>query len=124
MKISPEEYQAALRVVKDYRNQLRAELDQVETEVRDTEGKNSPQKHPTLFDLLSTKQCSVRLHNVIYNNLDSLGIAKLLGAATKVKVADLEGVSVQKLLSCPSAGEATVKEFKVLCATFGVSWST
>ena len=123
MKISQEEYQAALRVVKDYRNQLRAELDQVVTEVRDVEGKITPQKHSTLLELLSTKQCSVRLHNVIYNNLDSLGIAKLLGAETRLKVADLEGVSVQKLLSCPSAGEVTVKEFKELCATFGVKWS-
>ena len=89
MKISQEEYQAALRVVRDYRNQLRAELDQVVTEVRDVEGKITPQKHSTLLELLSTKQCSVRLHNVIYNNLDSLGIAKLLGAETRLKVADL-----------------------------------
>lgn len=120
MNITPEQYQAALKVVRDYRNQLRAELDQVVTEVREAEGKNAPQKNSTFLELLSNKQCSVRLHNVIHNNKGALGIALLPG--TIAKVGDLEGVSALKLLSCRNAGEATVKEFKELCANCGVRW--
>lgn len=122
MKITPEQYKAALTVVMDYRNQLRAELDQVVTEVRKAEGKNDVHKHSTLHELLSNKQCSTRLHNVIYNNLMALGISTLPSTEAMVKVGNLEGVSIQKLLLCNNVGVAMVKEFKELCAICGVRW--
>ncbi len=123
MKISSEQYQAALRVVMDYRDQLRAELDEIVTEVQEAEERHAPEKHITLGELVSNMQCSVRLHNVIYNNQEALGISTPLFKRTKLNVGDLEGVSIRKLHSCRNAGILTVKEFKELCAIYGVKWS-
>lgn len=123
MKITQEEYQAALQVVKAYRDQLKGELDQVVTEVRKAEEKNDVHKYSTLCELKLTGQCSTRLHNVIHNNLEALGITTLPSTDAKVKVGDLEGVSVLKLLSCLNVGATTLKEFKELCAICGVSWA-
>src|SRR5690606_42087017 len=106
MKITPDQYRAALKVVKDYRDQLRAALDQVVIEVRDAEVNNVPQKHSTLFELLSNKECSLRLHNVIHHNQEASGITTLHRNKAKVQVGALEGVSARKLLSCRHAGVA------------------
>lgn len=121
MKITPEQYKAALKTIKDYKSQLKAELSQVEKEVQKAEIKKPTQKNLTIYDLMSKGQCSVRLHNVIYHNWEYLGITKPQGQG--VRIWDLEGVSVQKLLSCRNAGESTVKEFIELCNSCGVRWS-
>lgn len=120
MEITPEQYRAALKVVREYRDQLRAKLDKVVIEVREADGKDDIQKHSTLYDLVSKKQCSFRLYGVIYHNTNTLGIQGIPGY--KIKVSDLKGVSASKLLECRNVGKATVQEFKELCDICGVRW--
>ncbi len=120
MKITPEQYKAALKTIKEYRDQLKADLSHVENEVREAEIKKAPNKNSTLYELMSKGQCSVRLHNVIYHNWEYLGITKLPGI--RIRIWDLEGVSIQKLLSCRNAGEGTVKEFMELCNSCTIRW--
>src|SRR5690606_26562647 len=98
MDITPEQYRAALKVVRDYRDQLRGQLDKVVIEVREAEGKNNIQKNSTIHELWLNKLCSLRLCNVIYHNKEALGIKTTTSADTKVE--DLEGVSALKLLGC------------------------
>lgn len=120
MKVTPEQYKAALRTIKEYRNQLKTELARVENEVREAKLINPLQKNSTIYEVMSNGQCSVRLHNVIYNNREALGIKSSLGQG--VRLVDLEGLSILKLLSCPNAGEGTVNEFKDLCNSYGIRW--
>lgn len=121
MKITPEQYKAALKIIKDYRDQLKAELASVEKEVRAAELKKHPHKNLTIYELMSKGQCSVRLHNVIYSNWDVLSIKRRQGKG--IRIIDLEGASIQKLLSCRNAGEGTVKEFQELCNSCGVKYA-
>ncbi|GBF19534.1 MULTISPECIES: hypothetical protein [Arenibacter] len=121
MKITPEQYKAALKTVKEYRNQLKAELARVENEVGEAKLINPLQKNSTLYEVMSSGQCSVRLHNVIYNNREALGIKSSPGHG--VRLVDLEGLSILKLLSCRNAGEGTVNEFKDLCNSYGIRWT-
>lgn len=121
MKITHEQYKAALKTIREYRNQLKGELASVENEVKETKLTNPPQKNSLIYEVMSNGQCSVRLHNVIYHNWEYLGITKLPGHG--IRICDLEGVSIQKLLSCRNVGEGTTKEFKELCKSYGIRWS-
>tara|TARA_R110002051_G_scaffold318546_1_gene401022 strand:- start:140 stop:493 length:354 start_codon:yes stop_codon:yes gene_type:complete len=116
MKITHEQYKDALKTIREYRNQLKAELARVKNEVKEAKLIN-----PTIYEVMSNGQFSVRLHNVIYHNWEYLGIKKLPGHG--IRIWDLEGVSIQKLLSCRNAGKGTVKEFKELCKSYGIRWS-
>ena len=103
--ISREEFLSALKIVNDYKKQLKDELDSINDQIAAIPNHLIINKDTPIRDI----NISHRLLNVLINNRDKLSVP---GITVDSPVSILSGISFAKLLECKNMGDKTAKEFK------------
>ena len=110
--ISREEFLLALKIVNDYKKQLKDELDSINDQIAAIPNHLIINKDTPIRDI----NISNRLLNVLINNRDKLLVP---GLTVDSPVSELSGISFAKLLECKNLGDKTAKEFRALLNCLG-----
>jgi hypothetical protein len=103
--ISRKDFLSALKIVNDYKKQLKNELDSISDYTA-----TIPNPVFIINDtLIQDVNISSRLMNVLINNRDKLDVSYL---TIDSPVSVLSSISYAKLLECKNLGDKTAKEFK------------
>ena len=103
--ISRKEFLSALKIVNDYKRQLKDELDSINDHTAAMPNHVFINKDTPIRDI----NISPRLLNVLINNRDKLSVP---GLTLDSPVSLLSGISLAKLLECKNLGDKTAEEFK------------
>lgn len=111
--ISRNEFLSALKIINDYKKQLKDELDSINDHTAVIPNHLFISKDTPIRDI----NISPRLLNVLINNRDKLSV---LGLSINSPVSLLLGISFAKLLECKNIGDKTADEFKSIINHFRV----
>jgi hypothetical protein len=105
--ISRKEFLSALKVVNDYRKQLKDELDSINDDTAGIPNHLFISNDTPIRDI----NMSSRLLNVLINNRDKLSVP---GLTLDSSVSALLVISLTNLMECKNLGDKTAMEFKSL----------
>ena len=108
--ISRKEFLSALKIVNDYKKQLKYELDSINDHT-------AAIPNPIFISndtLIQDINISSRLMNVLINNRDKLEVSYL---TIDSPVSLLSSISYAKLLECKNLGDKTANEFKSIVSS-------
>ena len=108
--ISRKEFLSALKIVNDYKKQLKDELDAINDHTAGIPNHHFISKDTPIRDI----NISHRLLNVLINNRDKLSVSNL---TVDSPLSLLSGISLAKLNECKNLGDKTANEFKSLVNT-------
>jgi hypothetical protein len=103
--ISRLKFLSALKIVNDYKKQLKDELESINNNTAEIPNSIFINKDTSIQDI----NISIRLLNVLINNRDKLEIP---GLSKDSPASALSNISYSKLLECKNIGDKTAKEFK------------
>jgi len=105
--ITYEQFQEALKIVNEYKTQLKEHYKIVKKEIEGISKFTNVTKKMKLYDT----DISVRCWNILRSNYDKLGINN----NREMKLSELSKLSMSKFLQCRMAGKKTLQELKELC---------
>lgn len=109
--ITRKQYETALEIISEYRNQIKREYEEIRYEISFTHTSDTK---------LENTHMSVKLYNILRSNARKFNLNVDYFDKNSSTIADLKNISMSEFLTVRLCGKKTLEELKNICIHAGV----